>query len=205
MTRFELVHTNRLECEIGRYPVVQDDAGAPLMLATVAQDVDVRQALDVLEPGDRLELVEIAEDPRAMLHAAIEATELAAPGQRPGETYLEAQDRRSREILAPADPFAPGAILYSSWGYDQTNIDFYRVEKHAGDWITLQKLLAVEESDGPGSMTGRVKPHDPPQLIGTPFRRKLLEPSSSGAAVKIKSYAFAYPWDGQPKRVSHYG
>jgi hypothetical protein len=35
------------------------------------------------------------------------------------------------EHVAPhvADTIEPGAILYSSWGYDQTNIDFYYVTR----------------------------------------------------------------------------
>lgn len=108
---------------------------------------------------------------------------------------------------APADPLAPGAILYSSWGYEQTNVDFYRIEKRAGAWLTLQQIEAAEASDGADSMTGKVVPADPPRPKGEPIRRKILgDPvsSSSGCVVKIESYAFAYLWDGQPKRVSHY-
>lgn len=57
-SKFELVHFNRHECEIGRYPIVADELGAPLMLATLAQSIELRSALDLMEPGDRLEFVE---------------------------------------------------------------------------------------------------------------------------------------------------
>jgi hypothetical protein len=177
MSKFQLIHFNRLECELGRYAVAHDDQGAPLALAAF-QEIEIREAISVLEPGDRLELVEI-DEPAA----------------------------------AEPDPFAPGAILYSSWGYDQTNVDFYRVamRKEAGghDWVRLEKIESVETSDDteerPATMTGRVVPADPVKPIGEkPILRK-IHANGNSPFVKINSYAFAYPWDGTPKRVSHYG
>lgn len=39
-----------------------------------------------------------------------------------------------------------GSIFYSSWGYDQTNIDFYQVVKATAKTVWLRKLNAkVEE------------------------------------------------------------
>lgn len=97
----------------------------------------------------------------------------------------------------------PGQIFYASWGYEQTNVDFYRVVKLKGDWITLEPIESQESSDGELSMTGRAVPADPIIPTGQPFRRKLnIYPSGSFA--RIQPYAFAYPWDGQPKRVSSY-
>jgi hypothetical protein len=58
MNIIELVHTNSLGCEIGRYEVKRDSCGYPLTLATVANNVDLRSALDTLEPGDTLAMVE---------------------------------------------------------------------------------------------------------------------------------------------------
>lgn len=97
----------------------------------------------------------------------------------------------------------PGAILYSSWGYDQTNIDFYRVERVKNGWAVLQEIAKSETSDGPGTMTGRVVPVDPQKPVGDPFRRKIGE-CMGQPCLKICSYEYAYPWDGRPKAVSHY-
>jgi hypothetical protein len=96
-----------------------------------------------------------------------------------------------------------GAILYGSWGYDQTNIDFFRVEQVKNGWAVLQDIESVEISDGPGSMTGRVVPVDPHQPIGKPMRRKVGE-CMGKPCLKICSYEYAFPWDGKPKFVSHY-
>ena len=48
-----------------------------------------------------------------------------------------------------ADKIEPGAILYSSWGYDQTNIDFYMVTRttKSSAWI-VPMSSKIEEVTG---------------------------------------------------------
>lgn len=58
MKVIELVLTNSLDCELGRYPVPTDDMGFPLMLAMVADDRELRFALSEMQPGDTLTMVE---------------------------------------------------------------------------------------------------------------------------------------------------
>jgi hypothetical protein len=79
----------------------------------------------------------------------------------------------------------PAKILASSWGYDQTNVEFYRVEQIKGEWITLQKIAAEEASDGCLTMTGQVVPAEPHRPIGEPFRRKVFH-SCGELCAKIK-------------------
>jgi hypothetical protein len=58
MTNIELVLKNSLDCEIGRFAVEQDEMGYPLNLSTFANNLDLRSALDTLQPGDTLTMVE---------------------------------------------------------------------------------------------------------------------------------------------------
>ena len=104
-------------------------------------------------------------------------------------------------------------ILYSSWGYDQTNIDFYEVVKVVGKFCTLQKLASKVTSDGCGAMSGKCEP-----ILGQaaveypgqkpvpvkPIKRMVKCGSSHGEYVKIESYASAWVWDGKPKGCSWY-
>jgi len=93
-----------------------------------------------------------------------------------------------------------GDIFYSSWGYEQTNIDFYQVTKVSDSMVTLRMIAQdATEHDMRGTCTPR-----PGEFIGNPIRRK---PRGNGAEalLKIKSYAYAYPWDGKPKNFSTYG
>jgi len=96
-----------------------------------------------------------------------------------------------------------GQILASSWGYEQTNVDFYRVERIAGQFAVLQKLGSKETSDGELAMTGRAVP-DEAVLVSARFRRKIHKASWGSTFVQITPYAYAYPWDGQPCRTSCY-
>ena len=110
-----------------------------------------------------------------------------------------------------------GDILYSSWGYDQTNIDFYEVTKggRAGQMIELRELKTSSTPER-GFMTADKVPvfgegrfaEPSPNVIGdttgVPFKRKLRTGYQGAPSVKIESYAYASPWDGTPKRYSWY-
>ncbi len=88
-----------------------------------------------------------------------------------------------------------GSILYSSWGYDQTNIDFYQVVGFAGK--TLVKLRKVQsalaDNQSSGGFYNKVVPVKD-AFNGSEFRKKI-----DGDRVSLNSYSSAYLWDGTPK------
>lgn len=100
---------------------------------------------------------------------------------------------------------SPGDILCSSWGYDQTNFDFYRVTERKGARVYLQALETLETPgphDNPQSMTALATPGEPTETLTFYCNAK---PGYQGEEYcKIKPYAFARAWDGQPKRCSWY-
>jgi hypothetical protein len=101
--------------------------------------------------------------------------------------------------------YDPGTILDYHWGYEQTNVEFFQVLARTGDWVTVQKMTAIETSDGPTSMTGRVIPSELDESQ-KPLRRKILRyRDGKPVGIRFASYAAcAQPWSGTPKRVSHY-
>ena len=102
------------------------------------------------------------------------------------------------------DGYYPSQIVSDSWGYEQTNVDFYRIVKRSGEWLTIRKMTAVETSNGPTSMTGRVVPGDD-DPTETAFRRRLRYRDGKPIGFPIKSYGWASLWDGQPEYVTSYG
>jgi hypothetical protein len=50
-----------------------------------------------------------------------------------------------------------GEIISNSWGYDQTNVDFYRVVKVSKNFVWLQKNPGKMVTGGEGPMSGRCK------------------------------------------------
>ena len=95
-----------------------------------------------------------------------------------------------------------GDILTSSWGYEQTNYDFYEVVALNGkSMVTLRKL--ARKSDETGWLRGTTVPV-PGQYVGEPFRRKASASSYNEAYVSINSYAGAWKWDGKPENYTAY-
>jgi hypothetical protein len=76
-----------------------------------------------------------------------------------------------------------GSILRCSWGYDQTNIDYFEVTKLIG-----AKMVEIREikAESVGSWTGKSVPL-PGAYHGEPMRKV-----AKGDSVKIYSFAHAY-------------
>lgn len=115
---------------------------------------------------------------------------------------------RAAQKSAWINPLKVGDILYSSWGYDQTNVDFYIVQHVSGRAVIIAGIDGDETPDG-GHMSGRVVPAQPIRVTGEPMR-KIAQPRQSmndgdrGVSISMTSYSSAHIWDGQPKYCSHY-
>ena len=81
-------------------------------------------------------------------------------------------------------------VFCCSWGYDQTNVDYYQVLSVSNKTATFCKIAQLSESDG--YLQGNCVPATN-HFIGKPFK-KLIQKSSveSNAFIKIASYANAY-------------
>lgn len=92
-----------------------------------------------------------------------------------------------------------GTIFYSSWGYDQTNIDFYEVVGFKGKTLVLlRELEQVKEPTG--DMYGRTKPK-PGKYKSGKFQRRC----TADHLISITKSQTAYLWDGKPKNYTSYG
>ncbi len=110
-----------------------------------------------------------------------------------------------------------GDILSYSWGYDQTNIDFFVVVKRTESakgvvFLTLQEV-AASVSDEVGFMTYKTVPaRDGDGNVipkpGKPIRRKLHVDTRGGGrreiGVAINSYGWCSTWSGNPVTMSTY-
>lgn len=54
--------------------------------------------------------------------------------------------------------FVEGMIIYNSWGYDQTNIDFYQVTQSKEKSVILRKISSCYVSGSEGFMCANFKP-----------------------------------------------
>lgn len=107
-----------------------------------------------------------------------------------------------------------GDILYSSWGYDQTNIEFFKVVKVSEFSVWIQEIgkKVVEVT---GWAHQNVVPVDSPEyevrnwdvpgeyITKThPIQRKKIQTYGGGYGVSLNSFSIAFLWDGKPKGQS---
>lgn len=95
-----------------------------------------------------------------------------------------------------------GDILYTSWGYDQTNVDFYQVVEVVGaNSVKIQKvaqaLSSEKESGGPADYVVAV----PGKFLGDPMLKRV----SAGNYITMTSYSSASLWNGKPKYQTGFG
>lgn len=114
------------------------------------------------------------------------------------EARLKQQAERRAERSKPHS-LQIGHILTSSWGYDQTNIDFYEVTAIPSPcFVMLARLGSVTIEQGP-NYTGKVVP----DIDGKRGEAKRYRAGPDNS-VKIESYAYARIWDGKPCWFSSY-
>lgn len=92
-----------------------------------------------------------------------------------------------------------GDILDASWGYDQTNVDFYEVVRVTPGTVDLHELEQVTECRNGWNDRGTCRP-----IPGTCKRVFKGKRPNARNIVKFSSYNWAYPWDGSPKGWSSY-
>jgi len=112
--------------------------------------------------------------------------ELAVPGITPHQSAV----------------LEPGAILYASWGWEQTNINFYVVVKVKGDFATVAELEPVK---GPETsfMSNETAPTATILWEKGLLRRKIKSAADS-TWVNLSSYKSAWLWKGESLTESHY-
>lgn len=103
--------------------------------------------------------------------------------------------------MKAAHNWEPGLIVHTSWGYDQTNVEFYEVVELVGkSMVKMERIGAQAAIDGStgNSMSSMVVP-DPEHRTGEFFKSKV---SSNSASAKYKQRA--WPWSGKPQYCSWY-
>lgn len=80
-------------------------------------------------------------------------------------------DRKVRERVeqkAKGHTFKVGDIVNTSWGYDQTNVDFYAVTRVSRACVWVRKIL--QDGEATGFMQERVWPKMPIEMVGEESR-----------------------------------
>lgn len=101
----------------------------------------------------------------------------------------------------PAQQIEIGAILVSSWGYDQTNVDFYVVVEMTAKTVKLLPMVKYScrnQKEGFSTMAGETRATKTIKFRDEVIKRK------AGAWIKIDSCSSARLWDGKKEYESWY-
>ena len=94
-----------------------------------------------------------------------------------------------------------GDIVYISWGYDQTNVDFYEgIDKSGKATFTLNEIGKKLDPERDDEYADYVLPV-PEKKIGEPFKKRL----NKNGDFKIHSFAWTSAWNGESKYETPFG
>lgn len=121
-------------------------------------------------------------------------------GKSPGKSQAKKRSAHGKGA-DPEGPVKVGDIFYNSWGYDQTNIDWYQVVglTKSGKSVKIKPIAGkIKET---GFMSGTT----------TPKKGKFTGPAvtkrvgiHNGEPYLPSKYGWTSLWDGKPKYVSWY-
>ena len=110
---------------------------------------------------------------------------------------------------APEVPqvYRVGTVVEHSWGYDQTNIDFWQIVGRSAKFVTLRRITSeIVPTPDAAWMTGRSVPDIGNFLPNvSPIRRKVIFGRGTEIGVgSPNSCGWAQLWDGKPSNWSAY-
>jgi hypothetical protein len=117
------------------------------------------------------------------------------------QTYI----KKLAEIKPYKEPkhnIKPGDIFYNSWGYEQTNIDFYQVVKTTAKTITIQKIKGTSNDYNAHQMSGsKIAVKD--AFCGDELIRKTPYLFNGHWCISFE-FGAGSQWDGTPMSFSCY-
>lgn len=141
---------------------------------------------------------------------------------------LEGSARRKaeyKEARSKPHDLNVGDVVYNSWGWEQTNIDFYQIVKTTANYVWLQPIRCESvPSEGCAPMSGHIRPVTPIEQVLARQTREYgeydevsghrpetlktvsIEPvmrRAEGKSVNFK-HGSGCLWDGRPKYESWY-
>lgn len=105
--------------------------------------------------------------------------------------YLESKAKQKEDKANFQHGLEPGAILVCSWGYDQTQADFYQVTDVKGKNVVIREL--AKKRVGDSSVTAIPNQFDGPPMTKRPGG------SAGHPSVRVNSFSSAHLWDGKPE------
>jgi len=109
-----------------------------------------------------------------------------------GFSCVDCSENELDKLTVTKDVPKVGDLFYSSWGYDQTNIDFYQIVRVISDNSVEVRKVEGKIVSRDSHMSGFVTPVKD-SFIGDSMIKRLNYSIESSPMFKIASYAWAHP------------
>ena len=126
--------------------------------------------------------------------------------KRDASREQEKQERKEANASAKASDFYKlGDVIVNSWGYDQTNIEFYQVVKVMNKTIEIREISQMSEPDSMMShgMADKRLPETNSFLSSDKIIK--LRVKARGVLSNPENFYYFHKWNGQAKYCSWYG
>lgn len=110
-----------------------------------------------------------------------------------------ARKAKEAEANKESEKIQAGTIFVETWGYEQTNVNFYLVLERKNDYLKIQEIGSHATYDHQ-SMTGHKMPNVNEKL-GEVMRKKI---NKKYCNIKIRDYGWTEIWDGTKQSYSCY-
>lgn len=130
------------------------------------------------------------------IHEQTHGGDFAAWGDE--ESVASAENVPSKTEPTLTSGVKKGDIFVSSWGYEQTNIDFYEVVAvtKTGKSVKIAKMNKKYLGKDSGGTQEKVMPG---QVVEEPMVRRVGKGYKGVPSIKINDYSWANLWDGNPE------
>lgn len=123
---------------------------------------------------------------------------------REANIQKEKQDRKKANASVKASDFYQlGDIVYNSWGWEQTNIEFYQVVRIMNKTIEVREISQSTVEDSTYSH-GMADERVPQKDVFRSEKSYKLRVYAKGRLSNPESYYYFNKWDGRPKYCSWY-
>jgi hypothetical protein len=113
-----------------------------------------------------------------------------------------AAKRLANKLVNASDYYKIDDVIVNTWGYEQTNVEFYKVVKVLPKSI---EIVAVQSSQVEGSMYGHGMACElTPTDTVIPGKGYTLRVKEKGYLSNPQSYYYFHKWSGQPQYCSWY-
>lgn len=123
--------------------------------------------------------------------------------------YIESQsENKNTAFDKPLSKYAgvegkeikEGDFLEYTWGYEQTNVEFFKVLSRKGDTVTLRKVENKRVKFDESRLASLEVPSD--KFVDAPFKKRVVDGWKSQEI--NMPYGICVPWDGKPVEATHY-